>query len=342
MSGRTPRVAALVLAPALALGGCLASVMLLAAQPPASACGPAVVVAAGSVPRQAVAGYGGVQLVNAAAVMNAAQALGLDQRAQTIGVMTAMGESSLTVLDRGDSAGPDSRGLFQQRANGAWGSYTDRMSPTTSATNFFKALAAVPGWAALPPTIAAHQVQANADPYHYERYWDPAVAVVAALAGVRVTQAAGTGGLSCTSTSPAGASAQGWVRPAVGPVTSGYGMRVNPVTGAYRLHSGTDIGAPCQAPVYAAAAGVVVQAGPAAGYGNLITIDHGAGTTSRYGHMYNNGLLARVGDQVTTGRQIARVGSNGNSTGCHLHFEIRVRDAFTDPAAFMTSHGAPL
>lgn len=72
--------------------------------------------------------------------MNAAAALGLDARAQAVGVMTAMGESSLLVLEYGDVAGPDSRGLFQQRANGAWGSYADRMDPTISATNLFRAL----------------------------------------------------------------------------------------------------------------------------------------------------------------------------------------------------------
>ncbi len=66
-------------------------------------------------------GYSGDQLKNAAYIMNAAEALGLSQQGQVIGVMTAMGESSLQVLDRGDTAGPDSRGLFQQRGNGAWG-----------------------------------------------------------------------------------------------------------------------------------------------------------------------------------------------------------------------------
>ncbi len=97
--------------------------------------------------------------------------------------MTAMGESSLRVLDRGDAAGPDSRGLFQQRDNGAWGTYADRMDPATSATNFFRALQEVPDWRSLPPTIAAHRTQRNADPDHYARWWDDAVAVVGALAG---------------------------------------------------------------------------------------------------------------------------------------------------------------
>ncbi len=141
------------------------------------------------VPGGPVAGYRGEQLANAAAIVNAGEALGLDTCAQTIGVMTAMGESSLRVLDRGDAVGPDSRGLFQQRANGAWGSYADRMDPTTSAVNFFRALQEVPDWQALPPTIAAHRTQRNADPHHYARYWDPAVEVVTALAGRPVTGA---------------------------------------------------------------------------------------------------------------------------------------------------------
>lgn len=144
-------------------------------------------VDATAVPAGPVAGYGGDQLANAAAIVNAGQALGLDTCAQTIGVMTAMGESSLQVLDRGDAVGPDSRGLFQQRDNGAWGSYADRMDPTTSATNFFRALQEVPDWHALAPTIAAHRTQRNADPYHYERYWPAAVEVVTALAGRPVT-----------------------------------------------------------------------------------------------------------------------------------------------------------
>ncbi|MDB5243864.1 MAG: surface antigen [Spirosoma sp.] len=135
----------------------------------------------GSLAGASVAGYEGDQLTNAALILAAGQHLDLPLRARTIGVMTAMGESSLHVLDHGDSAGPDSRGLFQQRGNGAWGSYADRMDPTISATNFFQALRAVPGWETLEPTIAAHRVQHNADPYHYARYWDAAITVTAAL-----------------------------------------------------------------------------------------------------------------------------------------------------------------
>ncbi|MGV8966339.1 MAG: hypothetical protein ACOH2F_08665 [Cellulomonas sp.] len=117
-------------------------------------------------------------LANAASIIRAGQAMGLSVRDQTIGVMTALGESSLRVVDHGDVAGPDSRGLFQQRDNGAWGSLADRMNPTVSATSFFTALARVPGRDAMTPTAVAHAVQRNADPDHYTKYWDTAVAIV--------------------------------------------------------------------------------------------------------------------------------------------------------------------
>jgi len=134
-----------------------------------------------AIPVQHVGAYGPAQLANAAAIVAAGKAMGLSTRDQTIGVMTAMGESSLTVVNHGDTAGPDSRGLFQQRDNGAWGSLTDRMDPTISATNFFDGLAGIAGRDGMSPTAVAHQVQRNADPDHYTKYWNTAVAIVKAV-----------------------------------------------------------------------------------------------------------------------------------------------------------------
>ena len=125
--------------------------------------------------------YQGEQVTNAGYIIKAGQAMNLDAKSITIGVMTAMGESSLINIDRGDAVGPDSRGLFQQRDNGAWGTYADRMNPTAAATNFFKALIAVPGYLSLEPTIAAHRTQGNADPFHYAPFWPDAVLMVATL-----------------------------------------------------------------------------------------------------------------------------------------------------------------
>lgn len=179
---------ALALVPASLFGLIMLVVLLGGGEQPASAndCTPAGAsdVDTEDLPAEAVAGYSGEQLTNAALIVNAGKALDLDVKGQTIGVMTAMGESGLRVLDRGDGAGPDSRGLFQQRDNGAWGSYEDRMDPTTSATNFFEALLDVQGWESLSPTEAAHKVQRNADPFHYERYWKDAIDVVAAVADI--------------------------------------------------------------------------------------------------------------------------------------------------------------
>jgi len=135
-----------------------------------------------------VAGYSGAQLDNARAIVAAGERMGLSLRDQTIGVMTAMGESSLKVLDYGDTAGPDSRGLFQQRDNGAWGTLAQRMDPTASATGFFTALARVGGRDAMAPTQVAHAVQRNADPQHYAKYWDKAVAVVSSITGATAAQ----------------------------------------------------------------------------------------------------------------------------------------------------------
>ncbi|MGM7778987.1 CHAP domain-containing protein [Arthrobacter sp. KNU-44] len=188
--------------PPLVIGAILAPIVLVlsiilfggGSKSAADVCSPiggSVSVDESKLPKVPVAGYQGDQLKNAALVINAGKALKLSARGQTIGVMTAMGESSLKVLDYGDGPGPDSRGLFQQRDNGAWGSYTDRMNPTISATNFFKALQKVDSWEQLDPTMAAHRVQRNADPYHYQTYWAAAVEVVAALADVPATDAGG-------------------------------------------------------------------------------------------------------------------------------------------------------
>lgn len=142
--------------------------------------------------REPVAGYSGDQLVNAVAIMNAGAALGLNVHGQTIGVMTAMGESSLVNISYGDTAGPDSRGLFQQR--NSWGTLAERMNPTKAATFFFQRLLTVPNWETLSPSAAAHAVQINQDPNHYTKYFDGAQTIVTALIGTDAACAAGSVG----------------------------------------------------------------------------------------------------------------------------------------------------
>ncbi|MGY1634286.1 M23 family metallopeptidase [Geodermatophilus sp. SYSU D01186] len=336
---------AAVLAPVLVAGGLLTAALVTEADRQAGACAPGgAPVSVTGIPDGSVAGWADTQLVNAALIMEAGEALGVSARGQVIGVMTAMGESSLTVVDHGDAVGPDSRGLFQQRANGAWGSYEDRMDPTTSATNFYRALLEVDGWEALPPTLAAHRTQRNADPYHYARWWDDALEVATALSETTVTGVApGTGSVPCTSTGPLLRAVSGdWTSPTSGPLTSGFGQRESPTGGGVRLHAGLDLAPGCDAPIVAAAAGVVVRAGVSDGYGNLVVVDHGNGVVTRYAHMEDDDLLVVVGQPVAAGQQVARVGTKGDSTGCHLHFEVLVDGVPTDPVAFLAERGLPL
>lgn len=439
---------------------------------------PAVAVDPASVPQGPIAGYGHRQLVNAAHIMMAARDLDLSRRDQQIGLMTAMGESGLEVLDHGDKAGPDSRGLFQQRANGKWGSLADRMDPYISATNFFNALREVPERGTLEPTIAAHRVQGNADPYHYRRYWSAAQQIASALSGIQAVAPVGlttppsstydlgpvqpqladlvnvlgpkfgitaVGGYRKSAADPAGhpaglaadfmvpttpagkaqgdalaayavahaaelkvdyvlwqqqiwsagraaegwrpmkdrgsatanhvdhvhinalpdgtvptsntssvsqvaaqacsgvlVSSSSWIVPLDAPVTSPYGPRTNPHTGKPSFHDGIDYGAACGTPIKAASSGLVVAAGESTIYGHQIVVDHGGGIITKYGHMHASGLLVRPGDQVATGDVIALVGSDGWSTGCHLHFTVEVNGQHTDPVAFLANPPAPV
>ena len=126
-------------------------------------------------------------------------------------------------------------------------------------------------------------------------------------------------------------------RPVIWPVngmlSSGYGMRRSPVTRRYKMHSGIDIAAPRGTPVVAPGAGTVVLSEYHSGYGNLIEIDHGDGIVSRYAH--NSRRLVEVGDEVMRGDLIATVGSTGQSTGPHLHYEILIDGSFVDPMEFL-------
>jgi hypothetical protein len=140
---------------------------------------PSVVVGSFLVPAGPIGGYCQPELINAAQVMNAARAFNLNERTQQIGIMTAIGESGLRNLNFGDKAGPDSRGIFQQRAN--WGPLADRMDPFTAARHFYQHMLGVPHWNTLPPTVVAHAVQANAVPDYYTQFWSRAGDVVRGL-----------------------------------------------------------------------------------------------------------------------------------------------------------------
>jgi murein DD-endopeptidase MepM/ murein hydrolase activator NlpD len=119
------------------------------------------------------------------------------------------------------------------------------------------------------------------------------------------------------------------------PTTSKFGWRTHPITGKRRFHSGVDIGAPMGAPVVAAASGTVVSAGWQGGYGKAIVIQHNGVQQTLYGHLSE--VFVQPGQTIEQGIVIGRVGSTGNSTGPHLHFEARVATSdgwvATDPGA---------
>ncbi|MFC5931373.1 hypothetical protein D6T64_08255 [Cryobacterium melibiosiphilum] len=136
---------------------------------------------------------------------------------------------------------------------------------------------------------------------------------------------------------------QGWALPAVGRVTSGYGPRPDrPLAGVSAVHYGTDLGAACGAGVSAATSGIVAAVGEVGSYGNWILIDHGDGVATGYAHVATGSTRVAVGDQVAAGQVIAAVGSTGASTGCHLHFEVRLGGIRVDAAPFMESRGIRL
>jgi murein DD-endopeptidase MepM/ murein hydrolase activator NlpD len=122
-----------------------------------------------------------------------------------------------------------------------------------------------------------------------------------------------------------GSGVLGW--PVSGPVTSGFGLRWG------RMHEGIDIAVAEGTPVRAAGAGTVIYAGWMGGYGNLVVVDHGNGLSTAYAH--NSSLGVGVGQSVTAGQVVSYSGNTGNSTGPHVHFEVRVNGSAVDPLGYL-------
>ncbi len=120
---------------------------------------------------------------------------------------------------------------------------------------------------------------------------------------------------------------------AVGYNASGFGLRIDPFNGRSSFHGGIDFPAPTGTPIIAAAGGVVIAAEYHHEYGNMLEIDHGNGIVTRYAHASR--LLAKVGDIVRRGQQVAAIGATGRSTGAHLHFEVLVKGVRQDPQKFL-------
>ncbi len=118
-------------------------------------------------------------------------------------------------------------------------------------------------------------------------------------------------------------------------ITSGYGVRVDPLGGGLSTHTGIDVGAPTGATIHAVAAGRVVQATYDGGYGFMVEIEQADGTRSRYCHA--SALLVERGAEVSAGDAVALVGSTGRSTGSHVHFEVRKHGVPMNPLRALRS-----
>ncbi len=123
--------------------------------------------------------------------------------------------------------------------------------------------------------------------------------------------------------------------PVRGPITAGFGQRMDPFSGEGAFHPGLDISAPSGTGVEATADGFVFYAGPDQGYGNEILIDHGYGIKTKYGHLSK--IYAVVGQEVKRGQVIGAVGMTGKTTGPHLHYEVLVHETPVNPSRFL--HG---
>ncbi len=127
-----------------------------------------------------------------------------------------------------------------------------------------------------------------------------------------------------------------WPVPGYMRISSQFGMRTHPITGVYKLHTGTDISAPFGATFVVANDGIVVKAGFNTAYGNMVIVDHGGGISTLYAH--GSEILVEVGQTITQGTPVLKVGSTGYSTGPHAHFEIRVEGEYVNPLDYLSQN----
>ncbi len=334
-------------AAALVLTPCGLGVLAVAALDPTGS-GALCAPAAASASPNAAAGWTAegswtaTQVGNAAIIVTVGARMGVPRWGWIVAVATAMQESSLYNLGNlGPRNDHDSLGLFQQRPSEGWGTPEQIMNPVYASTKFYEHLLQVPNWQSLSLTDAAQRVQRSAFPDAYQK-WQPEATHVVDVIATRLGIVQDCGGSTIG----------GWVLPlAPGTYTIGspFGMRWG------RLHAGVDLMANTGTAIYATAAGTVLDAGCTSafcdrpggldvpGCGLRVNIDHGGGIVTRYCHAVR--LAVHTGQRVTAGQVIAWVGSTGNSSGPHLHFEVHTHappatnDNAIEPLGFLRSVG---
>ncbi len=173
--------------------------------------------------------------------------------------------------------------------------------------------------------------KANTDRATYERQLAEMEAASAAVGRMLASLRSGSG----VGGAYAGKWAGTFAWPLHGRITSPFGMRIHPILGTRRMHTGVDIAAPGGTPIRAAADGRVVSAGWNGAYGVCVIIDHGSGKATLYGHLQGGSLQVCTGQNVSRGQTIGRCGSTGWSTGNHLHFEVRQNGSPVNPMNYL-------
>lgn len=281
-----------------------------------------------------VADLDGEQISNARTIIAVGKSMRIPPRGWVVAIATALQESGLRNLDHGDR---DSLGLMQQRPSMGWGTSLQVRHPAYAARAFFggpgsptgnAGLLSVRGWRGMPVWQAAQTVQRSAYPMAYAQHEPLSTELVRRLSGT-------TAGCRSLAAGP-------WRPPVTSgyTLTSGYGWRTSPTVGGADFHTGQDFARSTGSPVAAVSRGVVAYAGWSGSYGNLVRVRHAHGVESWYAHLST--VDVRVGTQVRVGDQLGEVGSTGNSTGPHLHLEIRVDDQPTDPVPWLTRRGVRL
>ncbi|HET9516363.1 MAG TPA: M23 family metallopeptidase [Actinoplanes sp.] len=317
--------------------------------------------ATGEMPR--IGAYGETQLRNAAIIINVGADLNVPPRGWVIAVATAMQESRLSNLGHlGDENDHDSLGLFQQRPSSGWGTPAQVRDPRYAATKFYQKLLKVRGWQRLPLTVAAQRVQISAYPDAYAKHEPVATQIVNVLADGAARAVGDATTLICAAGGEIAAS--GWTLPwapqsgSVGGVV-GSGFR----TADRPSHQGVDLILGRGMPVRAATSGIVtvvkcnidhrgtqtcdVDGWPGkGGCGWMVEVVHSGNVMTRYCHLVRRPTV-RVGQRIAAGQLLGHVGSSGNSSGPHLHFEVHLNNdrssaGAVDPVSFMRERGAPL